>query len=351
MKRELSIFNIAATYIGTVVGAGFASGQEVLQYFGYHGTRGYIGLAIATIIFIIYGYITLALGQKLKADSHYKVIMYSAGPYFGRVVDWVITFFLFIALTAMLAGTGAIFKEQFGLPPILGNIFMAAITLVTALTGIAGIINAISAVVPVLILGVFFTGGYTLLTNPGSSLVRSMALSTEPIIQNPWLSGIVYASYNLVMAVAILAPLGKEVPNRNRLFNGALWGGISLGVSAIIIQMTLLLNMPSVSNYEIPMLYVTSRISPVFTIVYSLILISEIYSTALGGLYGFVARFTDTKGPQYVTYLVITIIVAIVCSQLGFSNMVRYLYSVVGIAGLILLGGLTFTAVTGKLST
>jgi hypothetical protein len=351
LKRELSVFSIAATYIGTVVGAGFASGQEVLQYFGYHGRAGYTGIIVATAIFVVYGYVILVLGNKLSADSYHNVVIFSTGAYLGRAVDWVITFFLFVAFTAMIAGTGAIFKEQLGLPLIVGNIFMAIITLLTTLTGIAGIINAISAVVPVLILGVFATGTYTLLTNPGSPFAGNVALNTTPILPNPLLSGIVYASYNLVMAIAILVPLGKEINNKSNLFKGALLGGIGLGTCALIIQTTLLLNMPEVSRYEIPMLFVTNKISPVFTIVYSLILISEIYSTALGGLYGFVARFTNAKSTKYVTYSVITTAAALVCSQLGFSNMVRYFYSVVGIAGLILLGGLTYTALVGKLST
>ncbi|EGD49885.1 hypothetical protein TheetDRAFT_3307 [Thermoanaerobacter ethanolicus JW 200] len=32
IRKEISAFKVAATYIGTVVGAGFASGQEILQF-------------------------------------------------------------------------------------------------------------------------------------------------------------------------------------------------------------------------------------------------------------------------------------------------------------------------------
>lgn len=31
-QKGISMFKVAATYIGTVVGAGFASGQEMLQF-------------------------------------------------------------------------------------------------------------------------------------------------------------------------------------------------------------------------------------------------------------------------------------------------------------------------------
>ena len=349
MKKELSTFSIAATYIGTVVGAGFASGQEVMQYFGYHGVRGFRGLIVATLIFIVFGYMMMALGQKLSSDSHYEVVMYAAGPYFGRIADWIITIFLFVSLTAMFAGTGAIFEQQFGLPAIYGNVFMAIITLVTVLTGISGIINAISAIAPILMLGVFTIGGITFLTHPASLLTRSIEGGMQPIISNPWFSGFIYASYNLVTAVAILGPLGKEVNGRRKLKSGAFWGGAGLGVAAMIIQMTLLMNMPEAAGYEVPLLYVAGSISPVFTIIYSAILVGEVYSTAIGDLYGFAARFADTKSRTYKIYLFVSTIAAVICSRLGFANMVRYLYSAEGIAGLILLIGMSVTALSGRL--
>mgnify|MGYP000877079020 CR=1 FL=1 len=348
MKKNISTFSIAATYIGTVVGAGFASGQEVLQYFGCHGAKGYLGLAAATVIFIVFGYIMMALGQKLGADSHYKVVMYAAGPCFGRIVDGIITIFLFVSLTAMFAGTGAIFKQQLGLPEVMGNAFMAVITLVTVLTGISGIINAISTVAPVLMTGVFFMGGYTLFTHAGG-MPASGAAFMQPVIPDPLLSGIVYASYNLVTAVAILAPLGKEAYDRSRLRSGALWGGVGLGLSAAMIQTTLLMNMPAAAGYEIPLLYVADGISPYFTIAYSIIMIAEIYSTAIADLYGFAARFADPRSAGYVVYLFAAAIAAVICSRLGFSNMVRYLYSAEGIAGMILLVGMAVTAISGRL--
>ncbi len=92
-NKGLSVFSIAATYIGTVVGAGFASGQEVLQFFGYHGVKGFVGLFAAAIMFIVYGYSILLLGNKLDAASHYEVIMDIGGPFFGKIIDYVIIFF------------------------------------------------------------------------------------------------------------------------------------------------------------------------------------------------------------------------------------------------------------------
>lgn len=134
-KKGVSTFKVAATYIGTIVGAGFATGQEVFQFFTRFGIMGLVGLILATIMFIVFGYIIIDLGKKLNARSHLEIIKYSGGKVLGTIIDIIITFFLFGGLTAMIAGTGALFTQQFNLPSLLGNIIMAVLTAVTVLTG------------------------------------------------------------------------------------------------------------------------------------------------------------------------------------------------------------------------
>lgn len=52
MKRVLLI---ASAFIGVIVGAGFASGQEVLQYFTSFGMMGTFGAMITTALFTYVG--------------------------------------------------------------------------------------------------------------------------------------------------------------------------------------------------------------------------------------------------------------------------------------------------------
>jgi len=136
--RRLSAFSIAATYLGTVVGAGFASGQEVLQYFSFFGPASFPALVLATLLFVFFGRIILDIGHRLNARSHLEIIRYAGGPWLGTAVDAIITFFLFGALTAMAAGGGAIFAEQFGLPAILGSALIIGAALATVLFGLRG---------------------------------------------------------------------------------------------------------------------------------------------------------------------------------------------------------------------
>ncbi|OTA41527.1 MAG: hypothetical protein A6D92_05935 [Symbiobacterium thermophilum] len=50
-RRGAAVFRVATTYIGTVVGAGFASGQETLRFFAAYGPAGLAGILLATLLF------------------------------------------------------------------------------------------------------------------------------------------------------------------------------------------------------------------------------------------------------------------------------------------------------------
>lgn len=49
MKKLMKILVIASAFIGVIVGAGFASGQEVLQYFTSFGTLGILAAFVSTV--------------------------------------------------------------------------------------------------------------------------------------------------------------------------------------------------------------------------------------------------------------------------------------------------------------
>ncbi len=341
-KKDISTFKIAATYIGTIVGAGFASGQEVLQFFGYYGLNGFLGLLLTTFLFVVYGYIILKLGQQFAAQSHLEVIRHAAGKWLGLFIDLVITFFLFGALTAMIAGSGAIFTEQLGISSVWGNIIMALASLLTVLMGIEGVISAISFVVPLLLTGVLSLGILTIFNSLPFNLAEISTPTAAAPLPNWFLAAFNYTSYNLVIAVAVLAPLGAKVKNKDRLKKGAIWGGIGLGIGATAILISIMLNMPQAANYEIPMIYVAGRFRSELQFIYSIILIAEIYTTAVGNLYGFGARLVKNSSKNYRPIVIITTLLALGASQFGFSNLVRYLYPAVGYAGLLMLAGLTY---------
>jgi len=338
----LNAFQVAATYIGTIVGAGFASGQEVLQYFSAYGIHGIWAILLTSLLLFLFGFVVLAVGKAVQARSYVNVVQFTNGKLLGAVIDLVITIFLFGALAIMFAGAGAIFDEQFHLSPLWGTLVMAVLSLLTVFTGIKGVIHAISYLVPLLLIAVLGIAIYSIFTSPITSDDLAYVKSLEGVAPNWLVSSFNYASYNLVMALPVLAPMGAEATRRKTLFWGAFLGGVGLGVGILAIYLSILTNIEVVGQVEIPMIRIALNIAPVIQILFVFVLLAAIYTTAIGNLYGFVSRITIVPVQYQKWVIVITTIGAFCVSQVGFRVMVKYLYSAVGYVGFLFFAGLLY---------
>jgi len=349
-KNEISAAKAAATYIGVIVGAGFATGQEVLQFFTKFGLMGIIGILLTTVLFIIFGFIIMDLGRRLKSRSHLEIIQYSGGKYLGFFMDILISFFLFGALTAMIAGTGALFKEQLNLPSLPGNLIMCVLTAVTVMTGIKGIVNSISFIVPFLLLSVIGISIFSIISYPANLIPEYGSGTGSGLITNWFTSSILYVSYNTIISTSILGPLGMNAKNRAAIKYGAILGGIGLGLSSLMIYFALSTNYSQIGTLEVPMIYIAGRISPVVQSIYAVILILEIYTTAVGSLYGFVSRLGSISRINIgeKSLILVSVSAALLASQFGFSNLVKYLYPLVGYGGIVLLISLLYVKIRKK---
>ena len=339
--KKITSLKVAGTYIGTIVGAGFASGQEMLQFFVSFGKMGLLGLLVVTFLFIYFGYIVMKLGLELGASSHLPVVMKIGGSILGTFSDAVITFFLFGSLTAMIAGSGALFAQEFNAHPLAGSLFMAVITIITVLCGFYGIINSISAVVPFLILTAVGVGAASVIaamTAPQAQVTDMTAAIPKSGLLRNWLwSAVIYTSYNSVTAISILAPLGEKTRDIKVIRKGAILGGLGLGIGALAIYTALYINAGDVINMEVPMIFVARSISPLVKVIYAVVLLAEIYTTAVSDLYGFSARLCNMGGKHSRPVILGSILAAFLASLAGFSNLVKYLYPVVGYCGVITL--------------
>lgn len=328
-------FDVAGAYAGTVVGAGFASGQEILRFFTAFGSQGSLGLALATILFILLGGALLRLGFELRARSHRDVLLAAGGPWFGHLADAVVTGFLFAATSVMMAGSGAIAREQFGWPQEAGSLALAAAAALTVLFGLGGVVRATALVAPVLAASVAVLSVLTLLSGPGEGGTESgPGLAAAPTW---WLAGLLYASYNTVLAMSVLAPLGRQVadPRVRRL--GAVWGALTLGATAMLIHAALRARLADVAGWQVPMLELARERSPAAASLYALVLWAEVYTTAVGGLFGVAARLADPARPAYRATVLLLTLAALALSRFGFARLVATVYPLVGYVGLITL--------------
>lgn len=340
MKKSIQI---AGAYIGLIVGAGFASGQEILQFFTTFGLYSFIAVFIAFILFSFLGMQILELGSELQTWSHKQVIDHICGPYLGRIIDLIITFFLFGVATVMIAGSGSIFEQQFGISPVVGALILTVLVLITLILDIKNVISIISSVTPFLLLLIFIIAGYSIFTSDLTSASREATALAHPASAPHWiLGGMLYVSYNIAAGVSMLAIIGGTIKDKRVARRGGVLGGIGLGLLLLLINLSLYMNIDKVKDVPMPTLFLANDLSPVLGWLMALALLGMIYNTAVAMLYSFTARFFHTGTKKFKVIIVIVGLLAFGASFVGFTELVGTVYPITGYLGFILMMAVLF---------
>ena len=335
---------IAAAIVGVIVGAGFSSGQESLQYFVAFGWKGLMGVLLATVLFAVVFMRIVQLGSILQTTSHLEVLRCICGKYLSIVVDWVITFFLFGVLVLMMAGSGALFAQQFGLPSILGNIFMAIITIFTVCLNLKKIVSIMGAFTPIILCVILILGIYAIANIDSSTVGVELAGDLEYAAMSNWvISALVYLSFVTAAGFSMLTVLGGTSNNIKESKVGGMVGGMTIGILTAMLYVALLTNFNNIKDADMPTLILANNLSPWFALFMAIIILGMIYNTAIGMLYAFMVRFIKADHPKFKKMTVGVGIVAFALSFVGFTELVGLLFPITGILGFILIGGILWS--------
>jgi uncharacterized membrane protein YkvI len=326
------IMQVAFTYMGTIVGAGFASGQEILQFFTLYGRFAAITIVLATFLFIWLGIKVMLMAKNVGASSYEELNKILFGPRIGRWISWFMMTILLGTSAVMLAGAGSLFEEQLHLSYQSG-LFLTLILAYFVLThGIHAIMQVNSIVVPLMITFTMLIVWHTWhLPNHEGWLKIS---SDYPFAQI-WFAPIVYAAFNLAGAQAVLVPLSSAIKDRAVLYWGGILGGLGIGLLLLSAHFALSAQMPGIQQFEIPMGHIIQRLGLPIQVMYSCVIFGEIFTTFIAGLYGLTLQLQHNTRLSYTTWLCILLAISYFVSQMGFSALLSTLYPLFGCISLI----------------
>ena len=75
---------VAFAFVGVVVGAGFATGQEIFQFFTSNGIYSIAGIIITGLIVTLGGIFVLHTGFRLKSQNHSESINFYLHPLIAK---------------------------------------------------------------------------------------------------------------------------------------------------------------------------------------------------------------------------------------------------------------------------
>ncbi|MCL1863906.1 MAG: hypothetical protein FWF78_10110 [Defluviitaleaceae bacterium] len=323
---------IAIVYGSVFLGAGFASGRELLQYFVGFGRIGMWGLIVSGILFALVGWAVLTICRREEITTYSGFMKHIFGKRLGPIMEGCVAGFLFCLFAAMLAGAGATAYQAFYLPFSVGALVVGLIVFGVLCFGLDGIVKINLVLAPIMLLGGIFIGLYSFFAYT-SPVFASFAGGGRMGLA--WLlSAIVYGSYNLVTGVPVLAATSKFAVTKRDAMVGGLVGGGVITLLGIAMSLPLFLHYADVISLEIPFLHIAREYGSVFSALYLAVLISALLTTAACNAFA-VLQWLESRGyKNKVKAAAVLCMLCFLAAHIGFSNIVIFVYPIFGFIGL-----------------
>ncbi|GAA5416547.1 hypothetical protein Pryu01_01582 [Paraliobacillus ryukyuensis] len=315
--------------VGTMIGAGYASGRELWQFFGPES-----GLAIVlfAILFSICCYTILLISYQYKTTDYFPVLKILVGKRIAPLYDIMIIVYLFTTTIIMLAGSG-VTMEAFQLPYWWGVVFIAIPVVVVFIWDIDGVLSINSIILPLLIVG--------LLSVLISFIVQQdLSLIGDIQKQSNWIAAFPFTALNILPLVAILGAVGEQIESRKEVLVASIGSGLILGGISLLYNNSLVQIANDIIVYEIPLFAILKHYPYSMFLFISVLLWFAIFTTAVSGTLGLITRVKHRINLPFWMIALMLIGCMIPLTTFGFSALIEYLYPLYGFLNLYILSSL-----------
>ena len=346
-------FTVASVWFGTHVGGGFASGNQVVNYFSQYGWMAVAFPIIAMGILALVMY-TVMKFAKLSGFTNYKDTFAALYP-----KPWMEVFFeifyiiiLLAAVGAAVAGAGEVLANFFGVDytvtanKLLFNLLVVALLIVLSIFGVKLVIAA-STVLSIAIListaVIVVTGFAADLDAISAQYLSANNLQAAAYTDSPakavWLGIVIYSAFQCVsIPPMIAASEGLSVKGIKRAnILGWLMNGLALAASAAMLcrwyPLLAALQGAGIEGFTnaiggIPNQTVLTLVGIKWMmIIFSILLFSAFVSTSIQRFQGHC--FPQTIHSEKVRGVIVGVIVITICfavSLLGLGKIIKYAY-------------------------
>lgn len=331
------LLKFAFAYCGIVIGAGFATGQEIMQFFTNNGIMSFAAITLAVLMVTFAFRQSAKVGYLYDVESHELPLIKLFGKYFGTFLDYALIFFMYVTCFVMIAGGGSNLNESFGMPVWVGSIVMIILVSITLMLDFDKIIHLLGIATPILLIMVIFMTIFAFI-NADLSLIEGAkyADSTVPPWNVWWIDATVYAGLMYGVGYSFITIMGSDTRLYEVVKRGSLLGGLFVLILMLLLNGGLLLNMDIAVTRDIPALVVANAVHPLFGSIYSIVIIVLIYNTVVALMYAVLVRFTEAKSKKYVVLLSVLMVVAFLFTRIGFVELINIFYPLYGYLGIII---------------
>ena len=320
-----SILAVSGGYAAAVIGAGFASGQEIVSFFVKFGKYGIIGIAVSCAAFALFAYAVTGFCTKRKIYSYsdFLAVIIRRKP-LVYIAEAAVFLCAAASMCVMTACAGEIGAMSAGFSQIVGAalfITLCGAALFMETRGTMGINSAIGIIITA---GIIFTCFY---------IFRFREHQTFSMSVSAVVSGVSYAGYNLIGTGAVLACMSRLLGSKRDAAMASVAAGVSLFIMITLIYGVLSVYYGKIDLGEIPMLTMALRQNRPLGVFYGIMLAMAVLSTGIAN--GFALVDILSRAMRRKTAVLTVTLSALAMSGAGFSTLVNTAYRFCGYVGAV----------------
>ena len=338
MNRLFHVYVVpAAVFISVVMGGGYGTGREVIEFFTRYGLLGgLLGTAIAACVFATVLAATYEFARVFQVYDYRSFFRHLIGRF------WVCFEILYLLLFLLVLGVvgsaaGGILEEEFGISRYIG--IAGILTLVVGLVYLGR--EAVEKVLTWWSIGMYAVFGYYFIEilNHGEGDVL-LAISTGAKEPGWFKGGALYAMYNLAIAPVLLFST-RAIQTRREAILAGIFAGVAVMIPAVLFHVSYAVGYPEVLNQAVPNYWMMARYTtPLLLGIFLVALLGTLVETGAGLVQGLIERIEtvvapdegDALGhPARAAIAVITLILGGLLGSLGIVALVAQGYSALSV--------------------
>lgn len=333
---------VASVYVGSVIGAGFATGREIWTFFGQYGLFGGAGLVIATMLFSALAPILMGIMRRRSLCQYGDLYRCYLPGKSAAFVDVATTIYFFGVLAVMFTGSVVLMSRIIGVPHIAAALIIWIGLAAVASRGLAWVATASALLSPVLVAGIVLLSLDHLARTEILTIVKPLSAHTMTTVSMAFLSALVYVSYNMLMCVGVFGSMVSSDTETGVLVIGSVVGGLALGLLSFLVFMTVTSMPERIAASDMPLLADADRRGGLVYMVYLVAVLAAMVTTALSMLISLTTRLLSLDHPLLCKmserrWSVFLTTLCIPVSYVGFATLIDHVYVPFGVFGLAIL--------------
>lgn len=282
----------ALAFKAVVIGGGYATGRELVEFFLPSGPRGgLVGMLLATAVWSLVCVLTFLFARETRSDDYRTFFKHLLGRW---GLSFEVTYFVFLVLILAVFGAaaGAIGQAVFGWPALAGTLLLTIlIGLLTAWGDL--VVERLFKYVSILLYATYALLLLLCLSRFGGAIASAFA---RPIpIGTGWaIGGLTYAGYNVIGAVVVLPVVRHLTSRRDAVIAGLACGPIAM-IPAALFFVCMSADYPGIGRATLPSDVLLRQLDlPAFRVLFQLMIFAALLESGTGMVHAVNARLAHT---------------------------------------------------------